>query len=221
MPPGSGFKLRLHSSERGYTLLAVGTAQQIAIIQIRRCDAVDVIRPIFTVNDLAQIPDDGKRYEVLEGDLAVSPSPSWKHQRIVHYVHLWLTERENAGLGKVATAPLDVVFDDNNVTEPDVLFIRTEHLNIIKEANVQGAPDLVVEVLSSSTRERDLGVKAHLYARFGVREYWVVDPEIATLSVYHLTPEGYEVSGPFRRGETIQSCLFPGSPLVVADLFQP
>ena len=182
---------------------------------------MEVIRPIFTANDLAQIPDDGKRYEILAGDLAVSPSPSWKHQRIVHYVHLWLTERENAGLGKVAIAPLDVVFDDHNVTEPDVLFIRTEHLHIIKEANVQGAPDLVVEVLLSSTRVRDLGVKVHLYARFGVQEYWVVDPEAAILSVYHLTPEGYGGSGPFRRGETIQSSLFPGSPLIVADLFRP
>ncbi len=182
---------------------------------------MDVIRPVFTAADLAQLPDDGKRYEVLEGDLAVSPSPKPKHQRIVHQLHIWFTERERAGYGKVFAAPLDVVLDDSNVTEPDLLFIRSEHLHIVKDANIQGSPDLVVEVLSPSTRERDLGVKAHLYARFGVPEYWVVDPEVETLAIYHLTSEGYEISGPFRRGETIHSDLFPGATLSVADVFLP
>ncbi len=181
---------------------------------------MDVIRPIFTAADLPQFPNDGKRYEILEGDLAVSPSPSWKHQRIVHYVHTWLTKREAAGLGQVAVAPLDVTLDEYNVTEPDLLFIRTDHLDLVAETGVQGAPDLVVEVLSASTRERDLGIKAHLYARFGVPEYWIVDPEVETLAIYHLIPDGYEVAGPFRRSETIHSALFPGVPLVVADLFR-
>lgn len=113
---------------------------------------MDVIRPIFTATDLAQVSDDGKRYEVLEGDLAVSPSRKPKHQRILHRLHIWLTERESVGSGQVYVAPLDVVFDDRNVTEPDLLFILTEHLHIIKEAHIQGAPD-VVEVLSPSTRE--------------------------------------------------------------------
>ena len=182
---------------------------------------MDVIRPIFTISDLAQVPDDGKRYEVLEGDLAVSPSPKPKHQRVVHRLHIWLTERERIGSGQVYMAPLDVVFDESNVTEPDLLFILTEQLHIIKEANIQGAPDLVVKVLSPSTRERDLGVKVHLYARFGVPEYWIVDPEVETLTIYHLTPDGYEVAGPFRRGEMIQSSLFPNAPLNVADVFVP
>ncbi len=118
-------------------------------------------------------------------------------------------------------APLDVVFDDSNVTEPDLLFILTEHLHIIKEAHIQGAPDLVVEVLSPSTRERDLGVKAHLYARFGVQEYWIVDPEVETLAIYHLTPDGYEVAGPFRRTESIHSALFSDAPLTIAEIFKP
>ena len=182
---------------------------------------MDIIRPTFTATDLAQLPDDGKRYEVLEGDLAVSPSPNRKHQRVVHHLHTWFTAREEAQDGQVYVAPFDVVLDDSNVTEPDLLFILTEHLHIIKEANVQGAPDLIVEVLSPSTRERDLGVKAHLYARFGVPEYWVVDPDVETLTVYHLTPDGYEVAGPFRSGETIHSTLFPNTPLNVADVFLP
>ena len=181
---------------------------------------MDIIRPVFTATDLAQLPDDGKRYEVLEGDLAVSPSPNRKHQRVVQATYRWLFALEQTHYGQAYVAPFDVVFDTHNVTEPDLLFVRASRLPIITEANVQGSPDLVVEVLSPSTRERDLGVKAHLYARFGVPEYWVVDPDVETLTVYHLTSDGYEVAGPFHCGETIHSNLFPNVPMDVANLFR-
>ncbi len=180
---------------------------------------MDVIRPVFTAADLAQLPDDGKRYEVLEGDLAVSPSPNRKHQNVIRHLSAFFIGVESHGYGLWYPAPFDVVFDTHNVTEPDLLFVRAERLDIITDANVQASPDLVVEVLSPSTRERDMGVKSHLYARFGVPEYWIVDPEVETLAVYHLTSEGYEISGPFRRGETIHSALFPDAPLNVADVF--
>ena len=182
---------------------------------------MDIIRPTFTATDLAQLPDDGKRYEVLEGDLAVSPSPNRKHQNVIRHLSAFFIRVESHGYGRWYPAPFDVVFDTHNVTEPDLLFVRTERLPIITDANVQGAPDLIVEVLSPSTRERDLGVKAHLYARFDVPEYWVVDPDVETLTVYHLTPDGYEVAGPFRRTETIHSPLFPSVPLAVAEIFRP
>ena len=181
---------------------------------------VDVIRPIFTVDDLAQLPDDGKRYEILRGDLAVSPSPNRKHQRLVQAVYRWLYERERQEGGQAFVAPFDVIFDEYNVTEPDVLFVRAERLHIVTEAHVQGAPDLVVEVLSPSTRSRDLGVKAHLYARFHVSEYWAVDPDMNTLTIYRLTTDGYQVTGPFRVDEVVQSPLFPETALAIADLFR-
>ena len=181
---------------------------------------MDIIRPTFTATDLAQLPDDGKRYEILEGDLAVSPSPNRKHQNVIRYLSAFFIRVESHGYGRWYPAPFDVVFDTHNVTEPDLLFVRTERLHIITEANVQGSPDLVVEVLSPSTRERDLGVKVHLYARFGVPEYWIVDPEVETLIIYHLTSDGYEVAGPFHCGETIHSNLFPNVSLDVADLFR-
>ncbi|PSR36879.1 MAG: Uma2 family endonuclease [Sulfobacillus thermosulfidooxidans] len=187
----------------------------------RRRECMDIIRPVFTAKDLAQLPDDGKRYEILEGDLAVRPSPNQKHQNVIRHLSAFFIHVESHGYGRWYPAPFDVVFDDNNVTEPDLLFVLTEHLNIIKEANVQGPPDLVVEVLSPSTRDRDRGVKAHLYARFGVPEYWIVDPETETLTLYHLTSEGYEVTGPFRADETIHSTLFPDTPLNVSDVFLP
>ena len=118
-----------------------------------------------------QLPDDGKGYEILEGDLAVSPPPNRKHQRPALHLTNFLQKMEDAGYGEVYPAPFDVVFDECNVMEPDVLFIRIDRLSIVTDANVQGAPDLVVEVLSPGTRARDLGVKVHLNARFHVPEY--------------------------------------------------
>lgn len=176
---------------------------------------------VFTVDDLAYVPDDGKCYEIVEGELVVSPSPNRKHQRMVLNCAEFLRKVERARYGQVYVAPFDVVLDDYNVTEPDVLFVREDRLSIIAEANVQGAPDLVVEVLSSNTRGRDLGLKARLYARYGVNEYWVVDPDTETLTVWHLTANGYREVGTFRAGDTYQSPLCPTIPLEVSDCFIP
>ena len=182
--------------------------------------AMDIIPPVFTVENLAQLPCDGKRYEILEADLVLSPSPKPKHQRTVLNCADFFRTLEQYGLGQVYTAPLDVVLDRFNVVEPDVLFIRQDCLNIVTDANVQGAPDLVVEVLSLSTRERDLNVKARLYARFQISEYWIVDPDADTLTIYRLVPEGYQLVGTFRFGDNVISPLFPDLPLSVAEIFR-
>ncbi len=181
---------------------------------------MDLIRAVFTQTDLAQLPEDGKRYEIREGDLAASPSPNRKHQLAVWNLVNFFTQVQKAGWGRGYAAPFDVVFDEYNVTVPDVLFIRKDRLSIVTDANVQGAPDLVVEVLSPSTRARDLGVKVHLYARFRVPEYWVVDPEEASVTVYRLTEEGYQVEGPFHGADEVHTPLFPDTLLTVAQLFQ-
>ena len=184
-------------------------------------EGVEVIRPVFTMADLGQLPDDGKRYEIVQGDLVVSPSPNRKHQQVVWNLVEFFNRVKRAGFGTAYIAPFDVVFDNHNVTEPDMIFVRSDRLAIITDANVQGSPDLIVEVLSPSTRERDLGVKARLYARSGVLEYWVADPEVETLATHRLTDEGYRLAGPYRAGETVQSPLFPGIILAVSDLFRP
>ena len=180
---------------------------------------MDIIRPVFSADDLAQMPDDGKRYEVLEGDLAVSPSPHRNHQRLVLNCVEFFRQLEHDHLGEVYTAPFDVILDHHNVVEPDVLFVCQEHLDIVTDANIQGPPDVVVEVLSPSTRDRDLGVKIHLYARFGVREYWTADPDNQSLTLYRLTADGYQPWGPYTRHEAVTSPLFPDHPLSVAALF--
>ena len=178
-----------------------------------------VIKPTFTYEHLAQLPDDGKRYEIVEGELAVSPSPTPQHQDVAFNTATALREAQRAGWGKVYLAPLDVVFDPHNVTQPDLLFIRQERLGIVGETNVQGAPDLIVEVLSASTRGRDLGVKLRLYAHYRVPFYWVVDPEARTVQPYTLAAEGYVEEPALQAGQTLTCPLFPGIAIDVAALF--
>ncbi len=181
---------------------------------------MSTIGPLISRHERDQLPDDGKRYELLEGGLLASPSPNQKHQRCIWQLMAFLQSAEHAGYGRGYVAPFDVILDDYNVVEPDVLFIRTEHFHIITEAHVEGAPDLVVEVLSPGTQDRDRGVKAHAYAQFGVEEYWIVDPENQTLTIYRLTAGHYQESGPYESGATITSPVFPGIPLTVERLFQ-
>ncbi len=178
-----------------------------------------IIPAKFTYEDLRQMPDDGKRYEIVEGELVVTPAPRTRHQRIVGNLHLFFARAEQARCGEVFFAPTDVVLDDENVVEPDLLFISRERLGIVTEENVRGAPDLVVEVLSERTRERDLGAKLRLYARFGVRFYWVVDPEAGTVRTFELARGGYAEAAVLRAGETLSCALFAGVTLDVAAVF--
>ena len=145
---------------------------------------VAVVDPRYVYEDLLTMPDDGRRYELLEGDLLVSPSAKPRHQAIVTNLTMILGVLQKRGLGRVYPAPLDVVLDQHTVFEPDVVFIRAERLDIVTERNVSGPPDLVVEVLSESTRSVDLGRKLRAYGKYGVGEYWVVDPDANTVQVF-------------------------------------
>ena len=131
----------------------------------------------LTYEDYRNTPDD-ERWELLNGELVMAPSPKTTHQEISG--NLFFLLRLFVGqmaLGRVFVAPLDVVLSDRNVLQPDVLFVSSQREHIITEDNIQGAPDLVVEVLSPSTASRDWRIKLDLYAQHGVREYWVVDPD--------------------------------------------
>jgi Uma2 family endonuclease len=115
-----------------------------------------IVQPRLTYADLQELPEDGKRYELLEGELVVSPAPTLKHQKVTGRTYAFLLRAEDGGYGEAYVAPVYAVFDDEEVTEPDVIFIRRERLGIVTASEVRGAPDLVVEVLSPSTRRRDL-----------------------------------------------------------------
>ncbi len=135
-------------------------------------------RVILTYDDYAEIPADGKRYELWEGEIQVTPSPARKHQVATGNLFALLRAhvREHQ-LGTVFIAPFDVLLSDISVVQPDVLFVAKAHESIIREPYVEGAPDLVVEVISPGNRRADLEVKRQLYSRYGVPNYWLLDPE--------------------------------------------
>ena len=174
----------------------------------------------FTYDDYRTAPED-RRYELLDGDLIVAPAPSLKHQRVLLAL-AGLLDRfvKEAGLGEVLPAPCDVVLSDTDVVQPDLLFISREREHLVRNGdNVQGAPDLVVEILSPATADRDRGYKRALYAKHGVAEYWLVDPVAETITV-HLPDEGSLVATQTRgRGETLRSPTLRGFEANPDDIF--
>ncbi len=173
----------------------------------------------FTYQDYLQLPDD-KRYELVEGELFLVPAPDLYHQRISRdlEVALCLYVRKH-GLGEVFDAPCDVVFSEINVVQPDLLFVSKERAGALTRANVQGSPDLVVEILSPSTGQRDLGIKKNVYAKYGVREYWIVDPDARTIEVLTWTETGYRSGTVVPRSGVLNSALFPDLNLSLTDIF--
>lgn len=180
-------------------------------------------RTRLTYDDYAALPDDGKRYELIHGELVQLTSPSLAHQRLLKRLFRVLDAAEAAGLGEVFVAPFDVKLSEYDVLEPDLLFVTRERSSIVGDRFVSGGPDLVVEVLSPSTRHRDLGVKADLYAAAGVREYWLGDPTVPSLDVRSPRDGRYEAR-PMVDG-AVTSTVVPGLVLdltsLLADLDRP
>ena len=173
----------------------------------------------FTVKDYMSTPE-GTRYQLLDGEMILAPSPTSRHQTVSTQLFSALREyvREHA-LGRVWYAPLDVVLSNHDVAQPDILFVSNARSGIVTEANIQGAPDLVVEILSPGTADYDQGYKMALYGRHGVREYWVVDPGIETVEVLTLGQEGLEPHRTYRSGETLASPLLDGLALELGAIF--
>ena len=173
----------------------------------------------FTVKDYMSVPGD-KRYQLLDGEMILAPSPTNRHQTIVLQLTILLREFVAANaLGKVWLAPFDVVLSDYDVAQPDILFVSNERSNIVADANIQGAPDLVVEILSAGTAEYDRGYKLALYGRHGVREYWLVDPDAETVEVLTLGDQGLTPTATYRRGQVLASPLLEGMSLELDQVF--
>ena len=174
----------------------------------------------FTVDDYMTTPDE-KRYQLLDGELILAPSPIPKHQACILVIGMallqFITTRE---LGKVWVAPLDVVLSRYDVFQPDILFVSNSRAGIITEANIQGAPDLLVEVLSPGTARYDRGYKRTLYGRHGVLEYWLVDPEAETVEVLTLEDNGLTPAATYCRGDTLASPLLAGQSIDLEPVFQ-
>ena len=173
----------------------------------------------FTYEDYKNAPED-KRYELLDGELLEMPSPKEIHQRLVLLLgSLFLTFVSAKNLGKAYIAPFDVIFTNTDVAQPDVIFVSNERSHIITEDNIQGAPDLVVEILSPSTAGRDRTFKRTLYERHGVKEYWMVDSDARNITVLFLGEDGYELADIYGEGQTLTSPTLPGFNLTLDEVF--
>ncbi len=175
----------------------------------------------FTYEDLQHFPPDRNRYEIVDGDLFVTPAPIPLHQRIAGNLYAELRQHvRKHRLGEVFISPIDVVFTGSTVLEPDVVFVKRSRLQIIGEKNLAGPPDLVVEVLSDSSRRLDREIKPKQYALHGVPEFWRIDPEGKTVEVFRLEESAYELAASLGFGDQITSPLFPGLSLPVSSLWE-
>ncbi len=166
----------------------------------------------------AELPESNLPIELWDGEVIMSPAPSFFHQRVVarfyKFLDAWVAGR---GLGETGIAPIDMVLAPHRATQPDVIFIAKERLSLIR-GSVMGAADLVAEVISPESRRRDRIDKRDLYEQHGVREYWLIDPEAETIEVLHLNAGEYQLAGRWRPGEQAQSRLLEGFTVPVSEL---
>jgi len=177
----------------------------------------------LTYDDYVQFPDDGKRHEIIEGDHYMTPAPKAKHQTAALNLSLAIGGFvKNHGLGLVFIAPFDLILSDENVVQPDLLFVSAARTAIVTEDNVQGAPDLVIEILSELSRKKDEVTKRKLYERFGVQEYWVVDPELEIVKIFKLAQEKYgrAVELSKETNDVLTTELLAGFSLAVSEIFE-
>jgi len=186
--------------------------------------STQTIQPVkFTYDDFCLFPDDGKRHELIDGEHCMSPSPVTKHQRVSSNLHLLLgLFVKEKKLGTLLAAPMDVVLSDLDVVEPDLLYISRARAEIITKKNIQGAPDLIIEILSESSRKTDEIIKRKIYERHGVAWYWIVDPELETVKIYQWQAGRYlrvaDLS--HEADDALTSALFPGLSAPLEEIFE-
>ncbi len=176
----------------------------------------------ITYQDYLLLPEcDVHQYELIDGRLHMVPAPIPYHQRVlvklIYFLEAFVTER---GLGEILVAPCDVVLSETDVVQPDLFFISEERSHIMGEKAIQGAPDLIVEIFSPSTRQRDQGIKRKLYAQHGVKEYWLVDPDAKSVEVLRWSVSGYETVEIYSHSDTLRSPLWTALELNLADIFK-
>jgi len=178
----------------------------------------------LTYDDFVLFPDDGKRHELIDGEHYVTPSPNRKHQKISGNLFLLIgTWLEQHPIGQIYFAPFDVIFTMFDVVEPDLIYMSNERAaRVLTDANVKGAPELVVEIGSEGTRGRDETIKRRLYERAGVSEYWVVDPEIDVVRVYRRGTDGFKrpIELTAEDNDVLTTPLLPGLSLPLARIFR-
>lgn len=176
---------------------------------------------LLTVHDYMQFPEEsGKKTELIEGEFFMSPAPKRNHQDIFGQLFYAIFGYLQAKpLGKVYGAPFDVVLTDINVFQPDICYFSKSRYSSLIEKGADGAPDLVIEILSPGSIKHDLGIKKEIYTRTGVEEFWSVDPEKRTITVFYLQDSSTAPRATFVEGKTLTTPLLPGLKIKVRDVF--
>jgi Uma2 family endonuclease len=175
----------------------------------------------WTYEDWLKLPDDGYRYEVIDRVLYMSPPPLIRQQRgLIRLVDFFMAFLKSRPVGEVLIAPVGVRFPNQSVPlQPDIVFVRTERLDIIQEHYIEGVPDLIIEILSPSNWLYDRREKMRVYQEAGVPEYWIADPRAQTIEIYVLEQGVYQLAGQYGRGELAVSRLLPGFAVPVEAIF--
>jgi Uma2 family endonuclease len=180
----------------------------------------------LTYEDFLLFPEgDGLRHEIIDGIHYVTAAPNLRHQDLVGRLHLAIGNflASHPDSGRIFISPVDVVFTIHDVVEPDLVFVAGDQTDIMTEANIQGPPAIVVEIVSKSTRSRDERIKKQLFDRGGVREYWIVDPDRSQLTVYRRGGQKLDARTTLSAADraVLTTPLIPGFSLSIADLFRP
>jgi Uma2 family endonuclease len=190
-------------------------------------------RPKLGYRDYVLFPDDRKRHEIIDGEHFMSPSPRTRHQQVSMNLALIIAnflKKEKIGkigkIGQIFYAPCDVILSDCNIVVPDLVYISRENKGIITKANIQGSPDLIVEILSPSNKSYDRLLKKGLYEAFGVKEYWIVDLDEDTedaedtVEVYSLSSSGkFPAPEVYTRSQVLKTKLIPGLEIQLDEVF--
>jgi Uma2 family endonuclease len=175
---------------------------------------------LFTREDYRATPEGPPYYQLVEGDLIMSATPNRSHQEISGNLEFILRSFVKSNkAGKIYDAPFDVYLDEINVFQPDIIFVSNERLSIFNDAGADGAPDLVIEILSPSNTPLDRDKKRKIYARCGVTEMWLVSPESKTVSVYRLQEDATKPVAIRGEHETVATPLLPGLTVELREVF--
>jgi Uma2 family endonuclease len=177
--------------------------------------------PPLTAAEYRNLPETGRRYQLIEGDLYMAPAPDRFHQDISRNLEVMLANYLSAHpIGVLYDAPFDVYLTDTDVFQPDLLIVLNENRGILTEAGAEGAPDFVVEVLSPKTRQLDLVNKKRIYARIGVKELWIIDPESKEVAVYRFDHDPIEPVAKLSGQEKVNSPVLPGFAARLSEIFR-
>lgn len=176
----------------------------------------------LTRADYEALPEDGKRWEFIEGEVfLMAPAPKRRHQRISANIEYMIQSYlENHPIGECYHAPFDVFMSDTSIVQPDIILVRRENADRFSDAGLEGAPDLIVEILSDSTEEIDRGPKRILYAKHGVEEYWIVDQHAERIEVYRLRENANQPQRIYTKTESLTTSLMPGLEMPLAKVFR-